>query len=111
MKLPDKLSRIIHELVPLQIPVYSGNASFFLLLSFFPLAILLLALLQYLPVTQTDLLSLIELIVPQALLPFFSDNYRILRWQQAPSEININILRIIYENILALINSFFDLQA
>ena len=73
MKLPDKLSRIIHELVPLQIPIYSGNASFFLLLSFFPLAILLLALLQYLPVTQTDLLSLIELIVPQALLPFFSD--------------------------------------
>lgn len=73
MKLPDKISRIIHELVPLQIPIYSGNASFFLLLSFFPLAILLLALLQYLPVTQTDLLSLIELIVPQALLPFFSD--------------------------------------
>ena len=45
MKLPDKINRIIHELVPLQIPIYSGNASFFLLLSFFPLAILLLALL------------------------------------------------------------------
>ena len=72
MKLPAKIDRIVRELVPMQMPVYSGNASFFLLLSIFPLAILLLALLQYVPVTQDDLLGLIELLVPQALLPFFS---------------------------------------
>lgn len=72
MKLPTKIDRIVRELTPMQIPIYSGNASFFLLLSLFPLAILLLALLQYVPVTQADLLALIELIVPQALYPFFS---------------------------------------
>lgn len=72
MKLPAKLERIVRDLSSMQIPVYSGNASFFLLLSLFPLAILLLALLQYVPVTQQDILALIELIVPQALLPFFS---------------------------------------
>ena len=37
----------------------------FLLLSLFPLAILLLSVLQYIPVTQADLLSFIELLVPE----------------------------------------------
>ena len=71
MKLPKPIKRIISEVPGLDIPACAGNASYFLLLSLFPLAILLLSVLQYIPVTQADLLSFIELLVPETLWPFF----------------------------------------
>ncbi len=71
MKLPKPAERIVREVPQLHIPICAGNASFFLLLSLFPLAILLLTILQYIPVTKNDLLALIEMIVPQTLWPFF----------------------------------------
>lgn len=71
MKLPKPIERIVREVPQLHIPICAGNASFFLVLSLFPLAILLLTILQYIPVTKADLLALIELIVPQTLWPFF----------------------------------------
>lgn len=71
MKLPKPVERIVREVPRLNIPICAGNASFFLVLSLFPLAILLLTILQYIPVTKDDLLALIELVVPQTLWPFF----------------------------------------
>ena len=71
MKLPKPAERIVREVPQLHIPICAGNASFFLLLSLFPLAILLLTILQCIPVTIFDLLALIEMIVPQTLWPFF----------------------------------------
>lgn len=71
MKLPKPAERIVREVPQLHIPICAGNASFFLMLSLFPLAILLLTILQYIPVTKNDLLALIEMIVPQTLWPFF----------------------------------------
>lgn len=72
MKLPNRLRRVFSELGRLQIPVYAGNAAFFLLLSAFPLAILLLALLPGLSVTRKDLLELAGPLVPETLLPLLS---------------------------------------
>ena len=60
MKLPKPAERIVREVPQLHIPICAGNASFFLLLSLFPLAILLLTILQYIPVTKNDLLALID---------------------------------------------------
>lgn len=71
MKLPKTVEKIVREVPRLEIPICAGNASFFLVLSLFPLAILLLTILQYIPVTKDDLLMLIELVVPQTLWPFF----------------------------------------
>lgn len=71
MRLSKSIRRIADELPRMQIPMCAGNASFFLILSLFPLAILLLTILQYIPVTQADLLELIERVVPQTLWPFF----------------------------------------
>lgn len=71
MKLPKTVEKIAAELPTLRIPICAGNASFFLILSLFPLAILLLTILQYIPATQDDLLALIDLLVPQTLWPFF----------------------------------------
>lgn len=71
MKLHKSIRSMAEELPRMQIPMCAGNASFFLILSLFPLAILLLTILQYTPATQADLLELIERVVPQTLWPFF----------------------------------------
>ena len=47
MKLPESFDRAMRDLRRAQIPVYAGNAAFFLVLSFLPLLTLLLAALQY----------------------------------------------------------------
>ena len=52
----------------MQIPIYAGNASFFLLLSVFPIVSLLLSLLPYTPLTIEHLLGLCAQLAPEWLL-------------------------------------------
>jgi len=59
-----KLSGIVRELSRLHIAVYSGNATFFILLSLFPASIVLLTVIQYLPATVSDLEVLISSMTP-----------------------------------------------
>ena len=47
MKLKKQLEQLLARVAAMQIPVYAGNASFFLLLSVFPIVSLLLSLLPY----------------------------------------------------------------
>ena len=68
MRAFSRLRAILREIGRMQIPVYAGNASFFLLLSCFPLTSLLLALLPYTVGTQEDLMALLPDVVPQPLL-------------------------------------------
>ena len=56
MKLPESFDRAMRDLRRAQIPVYAGNAAFFLVLSFLPLLTLLLAALQYTVFRPEDLL-------------------------------------------------------
>lgn len=71
---PSEFLRSIRLHLPHQLlSVYAGNAAFFLLLSMFPLAVMLLTLLQYVPATQTDLFLLLQPLVPTALLPLLTD--------------------------------------
>lgn len=53
------------------IPLYAGNTAFFLLLSVFPLASLLLAILQRTSLQQADVLRFLAQVSPEALLPLF----------------------------------------
>ena len=73
MRLPEPASRALRDLKRTQIPVYAGNAAFFLVLSFLPLATLLLAALQYTLFRPEDLLSLFSRIMPDEVLPLFED--------------------------------------
>lgn len=66
------LRSLARELGQMRISVYAGNAAFFLLLSCLPLTSLLLALLPYVSITQSDLMALLRLLVPEAVLPLFS---------------------------------------
>ena len=71
MKLPDRLKNFARNIAALNVPLYAGNAGFFLLLSIFPLIALLLSLVQYLPLSRDLLFDLLEPAAPAALLPFF----------------------------------------
>lgn len=73
MQLPESVRRIRRALSRAQIPVYAGNAAFFLILSFLPLLTLALAVLQYTVFQPEDLLALFSRIVPQEVLPLFRD--------------------------------------
>lgn len=73
MKLPESFDRAMRDLRRAQVPVYAGNAAFFLVLSFLPLLTLLLAALQYTVFRPEDLLALLSRIMPDEVLPLFSD--------------------------------------
>ncbi len=87
-----RLRALAREIGRMQIPVYAGNASFFLLLSCFPLTSLLLALLPYTVSTQADLVALLQGVVPQPLLPFFSYLTEALYSVSRPAVISVSAL-------------------
>ena len=65
MKLKKQLEQLLARVAAMQIPIYAGNASFFLLLSVFPIVSLLLSLLPYTPLTIEHLLGLCAQLAPE----------------------------------------------
>lgn len=68
--LPKKIGNFIR---PMQIPLHSAYTCFFLILSIFPTLVLLFALLGYTTLGVEEILSLVQPILPQALLPFANE--------------------------------------
>lgn len=52
----------------MQIPLYAANACYFFILSIFPMLLIVLSLVPYLPYSARDLLELLEQVVPSALM-------------------------------------------
>lgn len=65
--LVQKGKKLFRAVSALQIPVHAANASYFIILSVFPMLVLLLGLLRYTPLDAVDLLQLLEGILPAAL--------------------------------------------
>ena len=63
-----RLENLVFNLTELQIPVYAANACYFLALSIFPALLLILASLRYTALSATDLIRLLEGILPGALM-------------------------------------------
>lgn len=59
----------LRKLGTYQVTTHAASASFFIVLSMFPLAVLLVTLIQFLPLTYTDLMELVSLVVPESLVP------------------------------------------
>ena len=68
MELKKRIAQLSARIAAMQIPIYAGNASFFLLLSVFPIVSLLLSLLPYTPLTLEHLLGLCAQLAPDWLL-------------------------------------------
>ena len=57
------------EIRQLKIPLHAANTGFFIILSLFPALVLLLSIIRYTPLDVHSLLSFMEGIIPEALLP------------------------------------------
>ena len=65
----QKLKRWIAYLGQQNVPLYAANASFFLILSIFPMLVLLLALMRYTGLQIENFTELVEEVVPVSLMP------------------------------------------
>ena len=65
----EKLKRLAAQLTALNVPLYAANASFFLVLSVFPVLVVLLALLRYTGIQVENLTDLLSGVVPATLMP------------------------------------------
>ena len=63
-----RLENLVFNLTEMRIPVYSAYACYFLAISLFPALLLILASLRYTPLSATDLIHLLENILPGALM-------------------------------------------
>lgn len=55
------------------VSAYAAQAAFFIMVSFFPFGMFLLTMIQFLPITESDLASMVSDVLPEALSPFISD--------------------------------------
>jgi len=64
-----KAAGAIRRVQGMEIPGHAANAGYFIVLSVFPMLVLLLSLLRYTPLDAADLMKLLEGFLPEALLP------------------------------------------
>ena len=65
----EKLKKLAAYLSAQQVPLYAANASFFLILSVFPVLVVLLALMRYTGLQVEIFTDLVSELVPGALMP------------------------------------------
>ncbi len=65
----EKLKKLITYLVRQKVPLYAANASYFLVLSVFPMLVVLLALLRYTGLQVEIFMDLLDGVIPDALMP------------------------------------------
>ena len=63
-----RLENLVFNLAEMQIPVYAANACYFLAIAIFPALLLIMASLRFTPLSATDLIHLLEGILPGALM-------------------------------------------
>lgn len=63
-----RLENLILNIASMQIPVYAATACYFLAMSVFPALLLILASLRFTPLSATDLIRLLEGVLPSALI-------------------------------------------
>ena len=64
-----RIAALVKKLQAMGIPGHAANAGYFIILSIFPMLVLILGLLRYTPLDAGDLLRLLEGFLPDALLP------------------------------------------
>lgn len=65
----EQVVELVRWVSNLHMTVYAANACFFLVLAVFPLLLLILASLRFTPLSAVDLLTLLDKVLPEALIP------------------------------------------
>lgn len=68
IKLPQKVTSFIRTFAAMNIPLYAANAGFFVVLSVFPMLVLILSLLRYTGLNADVLTDVLEGVIPSTLL-------------------------------------------
>ena len=69
-KLKELIFRFMYKMDRDRVRAHSAEASFFIMMSFFPVLMLLLTLVQFTPITQEQVLTTIENITPMGMIEF-----------------------------------------
>ncbi len=72
MQTIEKIRSLCRRIGSYQIPIYAGNATFFIVLAAIPALMLILSLLQFTPYTIDDFNALLEDVLPHALMPLIT---------------------------------------
>ena len=72
-KVWNELDRFFNKVNKDHIPEYVGEASFFMILSFIPFIMLLFSLLQFTNIDRLSMMNMMNAIVPENMISFFSD--------------------------------------
>jgi membrane protein len=92
----QKVKRAIAYCGSFQLSIYSANAAFFLLLSLLPVLILLLSFISISPLTETDLLHVLERLIPETFIPLFQYLIHTLHTSQSVSFLSITTVTLLW---------------
>lgn len=78
------------------VPTFSAQAAFFIFISFFPFVMFLLTLIQYLPVTESELLALIRTVLPSGINTYIASIVHDIYFQPAKTIISITAITTLW---------------
>ena len=111
MKRKKQLEQLLARVAAMQIPIYAGNASFFLLLSVFPIVSLLLSLLPYTPLTIEHLLGLCAQLAPEWLLRLLEYFIRTLYGSSSAAIISASAVLTLWSASKGMLSLLYGLDA
>lgn len=111
MNLKKRITQLSGRIAAMQIPIYAGNASFFLLLSIFPIVSLLLSILPYTPLTVEHLLGLCAQIMPDWLLRLMEYFVRTLYRSSSAAIISASALLTLWSASKGMLSLLYGLDA
>lgn len=107
----NRLRACFTRIDAMRLPIYAGNASFFLLLSIFPIVSLLLSLLPYTPLTLQDLLRFCEELVPAWMQPVVESVVRTLYESSSAAIISLSAVMTLWSASKGMLSLLYGLNA
>lgn len=93
-----KIRKFLHRILEYRVSVYAANASFYIILSFFPAVMLLVSLMSVVGFSQTDLLKAIEGVVPEVLTPLFERIVSDIGANQSATLVSVTALAAVWSS-------------
>lgn len=111
MKNQARFLPVIRRVTAMRIPIYAGNASFFLLLSVFPILSLLLSLLPYTSLTVEHLLGFCREIVPAWMLQVLEFFVRTIYTSSSAAIVSLSAVLTLWSASKGMLSLLYGLDA
>lgn len=106
---PHQLKRFFQKISRDSVSAYSAQAAFFIMLSFFPFAIIIISLTQFLPFSESDVMELVLSIVPVEIKSFLNTILSDIYGRATGAVLSLSIITVIWSasrGILSLTTCF-----